>query len=223
MAGDPFWNQVIFATHGGEDGWADVKNNVWPTFGSTPPSITTSQKVFGATSIALPSGGNSWSQWDVDSTPTFGTQDFTIDLFVRSVSINAVILRCKGVRIEISSSNLSVVTSAATLSPGATARIRNEGWKHVAVERYGALLTAYFQGAQAAQANIGAAEIAGAAWPYVTFNDNVGTLGLSGNIDECRVVMGAARYKGAFSLPTEPFPDYYEAPPDPPSNVIYWN
>lgn len=223
MAGDPFWNQVIFATHGGEDaGWQDVKSLAWPTFGSTPPSITTSQKVFGNNSFSLPSGGNSWVRWESESTPTFGTLDFTIDLFVRSVSINAVILRCKGLKIEISSSNLQIVTSVATLAPGAAALIRNNGWKHIAVERYGSTLTAYFGGVPVAQANIGSSDIGGSSWPYVTFNDSVGTLGLSGNIDECRVTMGAARYKGAFSVPTEPFPEYYEAPPEP-SNVIYWN
>lgn len=221
MAGDPYWNNVIFATHG--EAWGDLKNGVWPTFGATSPSITTSQKIFGSGSFALSSITSGWAQWDVDPTQNFGSQNFTIDLWVRTSSINGIICRCKGVKIYIDNANLYAVVGDTSLAPGAAARIRSMGWKHIAIERYGGVLTAYFDGAIVAQTTIGAVDIGGQDWPYVSLNGYSGNIetGAGGNIDECRVTMGAARYKGAFSLATEAFPEYYEAPVV--SNVIFWD
>lgn len=220
MAGDPYWNDVIFATHA--EAWGDVKNSVWPSFGASSLSLSTSQKVFGLRSFALSTVANGWAQWDVDPTPNFGSQNFTIDLWVRTSAINGLIFRCKGVKIYIDNANLLAIVGGTTLAPGAAARIRSMGWKHIAVERYGGVVTAYFDGANVAQATI-SGDIGGDDWQYASINGdsrNIET-GAGGNVDECRVTMGAARYKGPFSVATEAFPDYYEAPAV--SNLIFWD
>jgi hypothetical protein len=178
---------------------------------------TTDQSKFGSQSAAFDGSGD--SIFATSSEFVFGTQDFTIECWLRpnwaSSAAFARVIQAGdfpsngGWQLVRNSSGTGLIfditngeSSQARLQGGA---LTSGQWYHVAVTRSGSALRMFINGAQVHSVTSS---------PYSLTSDHIriggnstGGDSLSGHIDEVRLSRGEARYTGAFSEPTAAFPD----------------
>jgi len=186
--------------------------------------ISTAQKNFGSSSLYFPgsSGNNvsiSNSTW-----PTLGTQDFTIEFFVRvnsnsgnnnplfnlGTSSNGIIIMCPNLTQVQVGINGSFITFTYNTSMGT--------WHHFAVVNASGTIHLYVDGVSHGSSTVN---------PNIS-SQSVITLGcdalsvsqyLSGYMDDIRVSFGTARYTTAFTTPSSAFADGIPTPNFPTSAV----
>lgn len=222
MSGDPYWNEVVLALHcDGADGsttFTDLKGNS-PTISSGTPQISTASSKFGGSSLYLPSA--SYLGYDAGSPDLdFGSDDFTFDFWLSTIRATPIIIECNGLFVNLNAGNLRAgIPGIADITGGA---IQNQGWKHVALERYGSTFSMYIDGALSNSASVGTSAIdySTPSPLYIAYSYGISSYQFRSYIDDIRITKGVARFKGAFSLPSAAFPDYYEAAA---TSVAFWN
>lgn len=217
MAGDPYWSEVVFAAHF-DSSMTCSKGNAPSSVGANAV-ISSAQSKFGGSSIYLPNAVNSAVTYAAGAPAVaFGTADFCIDGWIYTTRSNVVALRIPGIVIQVSSGQFFVAVSDPDFNQqniSGAGSITNHGWRHFAVERWGDTVYAYVQGALGGSLEIGSMTLNSSGSLSLNYDS---TARIGGYIDDLRITP-RARFKGAFSVPTEAFPEFYDAP----ANVIFWD
>jgi hypothetical protein len=181
--------------------------------------ISTAAFKYGAASIAFDGSGDYLTTNGASSKYTFGTGDFTIEMWAYATALsNAFNLiydsRPAGSNglyptiFVLAAGNLQYQTnSAAQIDGGAV--FTTSTWHHVAVCRFGTSTRLFFNGTQIGSTyNDSTNYLNGTSRPVVGISGiNVaGASGWNGYLDEVRVTK-AARYTTNFSIPAAAFPD----------------
>jgi hypothetical protein len=220
-AGDPYFANVSLLLHGdGADGSTTIVDS-----SPTPKTVTavgnaqisTAQSVFGDASILFDGNGD-YLRLNGENDFSFGTDDFTIEFWIRIVNALAfqvfIDFRPAGTQgfypaIYAESGKLNVwinngprITSTLNLSANA--------WTFVALTKSGSSVRLFQQGNQTGSTfTTSAAYLVGAQRPVIGIEGvllNGGSL--NGHMDEIRITKGVARYTANFTPPTAPFPDF---------------
>jgi hypothetical protein len=143
--------------------------------------------------------------YTVSSGSTFGTGDYTIELFVRFSALSRVyrifaIDSGTGVLTTDTSNNIRWLGSVFTPSPALAANT----WYHLAAVRSSSSVKVYLDGTQIGSTVTSTANHTGTTW-WVGRDFDTDT-GLYGYIDELRITKGVARYTANFTPPTKTFP-----------------
>jgi hypothetical protein len=214
-ADDPYFANVVALLHfDGADSsttMTDVTGKVWTPFGNA--QIDTAQSKFGGSSLLLDGTG------DYMTTPSsadfaYGTGDFTWECWFRPLLIsldNRYILDhgANGGTFHI----LVASNRVAYYNPttGINSELYNAGpivslntWYHIAYCRQSGTTSCFIDGVPAVSGADG--------YDYAAQVLSIGQYGgggfnFAGHIDEFRITKGVARYTGAFTPPTAPFPD----------------
>src|SRR5262245_12091095 len=185
---------------------------------ATSAATSAIQARFGTTSLSL-NGTNQYLQYPDHADFDVGSGDFTIDMWIWPLS-NGVQRQLVGqgdasgtdastnFRMGLNASNVMfgfVGGSANAVLTGTTKVMANSGWHHVALVRDGNTIRMFLDGFQEASASfIGSVTNA-------TSNFSIGIVGAfssqlwNGYIDEFRFSKGVARWKTAFTPPTQPY------------------
>ena len=188
--------------------------------------LDTAQKKFGVSSLLLDGTGDSVSLPD-SADWTFGSGNFTIDMWVRGASVDDSQLICgqsdavytantRQSQIARNADNTvtgAVWSNTATRmnSTGQTKTLSINTWYHIAMVRNGNTITVYIDGTADSTINV----------TGITLQDSstifsVGAIGLyttdrwNGWIDEFRISKGIARWESAFTPDTVPYPPFLQ-------------
>jgi hypothetical protein len=171
--------------------------------------ISTAQSKFGGGSIAFDGTGDYLSLPESNGF-TFGTGDFTIELFFRASSIRTQALYHSGL-VAGPILYLTNDVKAAWFFSGTNRVISGPGsyaintWHHAALTRSGSSTRLFIDGSQVGSVFVDSSN-------YTSSMPRVGAsydsaLPFDGYIDEFRITKGIARYTANFTPPTAPFPD----------------
>jgi hypothetical protein len=177
--------------------------------------ISTAQSKFGGASIFFDGTTDYLTAASTDF--VFGTNDFTIECWVRTsstaddgifqISNNSGGFKTTNESGPLMGINAGILRFAlnsgdAVTSTGAT--INDAQWHHIAMSRSGTSLKAFVDGITvstvANSINCTGQFLCVAGYYSTTFT-------LNGNIDDFRITKGIARYTANFTPPTAPFPD----------------
>jgi len=195
---DPYWNNVVlFMPMEGDI--IDEKNHEFTVVGQS--SLVSTDKKFGNTSLYFDGSGDqiySPSSIDFD----FGTNDFTIEFWYKSLETGATLRTIFDTRSISTDTGLQIfqqgtITTFTSNSIRATTSvtIRALEWHHLALTRVAGNLRLY---------------IDGVGYSFVSYASAItcpGTLKISntnwyGYIDSIRITKGISRYNSSFQIPT---------------------
>lgn len=192
------------------------KNISWTAYGNA--QLTTAQYKFGTASVTFDGYGD-YIMPASSSHFSFGTGDFTIELFARFASTaNAPCLfdwrpfggtpLAPAVFLSLASSlKLSYYMGQSVAFTGSTSIQQNQ-WYHIAVSRASGATRMFLDGTQEGsytdnnnyaqtQPTFGA----------LGYDPSLSTYAFNGQLDEIRITKGVARYTANFTAPTKAFPD----------------
>lgn len=184
--------------------------------GST--TLSSTQAKFGATSSTMTSGVGCWSTPD-SADWAFGSGQFTVEAWVYLTSApsgtQSIVVQFSGGSdlgwfLGSNAGNLRFyysTTGSDNPSVGAAWSPTLNTWHHIAVDRDASnVLRVYFNGAVLASATV-ASSFFNSSLALEIGGSIIGWAGLLGFIDEVRITKGVARYGGAFTPPSAPFPN----------------
>ena len=189
----------------------------WTAAGNA--QISTAQSKFGGSSLYFDGTGDYITPTADSSNFTFGTADFTIEMWIRPTVLD-------GVNVLVFYESRS---AAVSTGPYGTLYIRTDfkvayyadgterlvssttlsvnTWYHIALCRSGSSTKIYINGVSEGVTYTDTVNYAvGADRPVIGVARNL-NLGLIGYMDEIRITKGLARYTGNFTPPTAPHPD----------------
>lgn len=213
---DPYWANVVSLLHfDGTDGATsivDQKSRSWTNFGL---SLDTSQSRFGPSSLICDGVTGRYINTASSADFAFGTGDFTIEFFLRVVSVALGFQIMFDGREEANSvprptifltgSTLNYFVSGAVRASGGAVSTNN--WYHIALSRVSGSTRMFLSGNQVGSTwsdstNYEACPITVANAGHSPFDAPV-----AGWIDEVRVTKGVGRYSANFTQPSAPFPN----------------
>ena len=223
-AGDAYFSQVSLLMHfngaNGSTTLTDSSSNAFSVTRNGSPQISTAESKFGGSSLLL--NGSSDIVLPAASAFNFGTDNFTIELWVRFASLSGGQRIGGGDRQGGGSYNWAIykANGSSTLtflagdgsspwSMGNTGfgTVTVNQWHHVAIVRNGNTFTGYIDGVAggsfSSSGSIVSNSTNGAFFGYATGDY------FNGYVDEIRITKGAngARYTANFTPPTAAFPD----------------
>ena len=178
--------------------------------------ISTAQSKFGGSSIAF--DGSSSLTLDGSSAFSYGTSDFTVELWARWNTANTSILyddrpQSSGSivnRLVLSLDGSGVISAAlkGAVSLGSTT-LSSGIWYHIAACRSGTTSRVFVNGqAEITVTGDNTSYATGTSRPIIGADGNNPSANtLNGHIDDLRITKGVARYTSNFTPPTAPFPD----------------
>ena len=187
-------------------------NKTWSRTGT--PYIDADDSPFSLGGCAIVGAGNNWltspglNSTDFNAT----TADWCIEGFARHPALDpsgyifVYFGQAGGISVKVDRKTSKPQLAAGGIEITSTTSAPVDAWYHFAAVRNGTLLALYIDGTQVASSSIGAGVTCfanGAAW---IGRDNYGGFGLL-KIAEFRITMGNARYTGAFTPPSAPFPN----------------
>lgn len=229
--GDPFSGYVVSLLHfdgvNGSTTHTDVMGIPWTAWGG--PTITTADSKFGGACASF-DGSNDFL-YNVDDPPafTFGSGEFCIELWVKFTTLaaqDAIISQWRdstnqrsfffyrnGSAIGANFTQDGLSGSVLTVtSPTSTVAV--DTWYHIAVSRQNNTspgfdtFRIFVDGVVEASTDVASGYTVFDSNEWVVIGDTrTGSSDYTGLMDEMRVTKGAARYTGAFTPPTAPFPD----------------
>lgn len=171
--------------------------------------ISTAQSKFGGSSIAFDGTGD-YLSLPGSNAFTFGTGDFTIELFFRASSVRTQVLYESG----LVAGPILYLTSdekAAWFFNGVNRVISGPGaysintWHHAALTRGGSSTRLFIDGSQVGSVFVDSSNYTSSLPRVGARHDS--TLPFDGFIDDLRITKGVARYTSNFTPPAAPFPD----------------
>ena len=213
LPSDPFFSSVQLLLKGeGTNGGSTITDSSSKAYSpSTNSGTVTSTAAFkyGASSLFFnpPSSlANRGLTYTINSSSTFGTGDYTIELFFRlNTTSRFGYLFCidtvDGFLLVDSSNNIRWLNQIFTPSSALAANT----WYHLAAVRESSTVKVYLNGTQIGSSVNSTRNSTGTTW-WVgrDFDSDNGYLGY---IDELRVTKGVARYTANFTPPTQTFPE----------------
>ncbi len=228
--GDSQWPNVVALLHmDGADAsttFTDSTGKRTITVGGSA-QIDTAQSKFGGASALFAKATADYLKFDASTDWQFSASDFTVEFWIRKSAnsaagswttvfmLNGGTLAGAGFALQFDgfASGDTVFSAGSTgtswnlVNAASIGAFALNTWIHVAIERYGANLAVYKDGASVGSWNIGTSGIAwNAAWRPVLGGISDANRTVAGWIDEFRATKGFARYKGAFTPPDAPFP-----------------
>lgn len=214
---DPYWANVTLLLRGNSSPITDEKAAYTFTIGGVSPTvgISSAVKKFGAGSISFPGNGYLYNTTADDTFDNFGTEAFTVEMWVRFNSVAATQVVCGlltsgggstgGFLLFINAEgNLRLFGPAVTTTANTTVAINT--WYHIAVVRSSNTFYLFKDGvSQGTISNTGNVN-SGPTFPYVIGGYTSGAY-LNGYIDDYRITKGIARYTADFTPPTAEFPN----------------
>lgn len=224
MPGDSNYTSVSLLLHcdgtNGSTTFTDTGPGARTVTRTGTPTITTAQSKWGGASADMPGSGSyltsaAGAQWD------FGTGNFCVEMWVRSTTTSSFQTIASTNSWTTGDGDWALYTRHGGFQKvtftykqdinfvqidSSTVNVHDGSWHHVAVTRSGSTIRIFVDGSQ-----LGSATYAG----QIGRSDKVIALGahvgdgrsFTGNLDDIRITKGVARYTGAFSVPTEAFPD----------------
>jgi len=185
------------------------------TFSRDQAKLGTSVKMFGTAALDLTPGILNVNNATAAEF-TFGTSDFTFELWFRlpiSNSVNTLIdfrssTSGKQPMVQIGSDSIiSLWNNNGVEHRFSTGVIFINQWHHLAVSRAAGVTRGFYNGLMGTQfADTIDYPFAGASKPMIGALTNT-QLNMSGYLDEIRVMIGLGKYTANFAPPTKPFPD----------------
>lgn len=226
--GDPFFQNVslLLPMDGanGSTSFADLSPNKKVVSSVGGAQTSTAQSKFGSSS-ALLDGVDDFLTVPANTDLDFGSEDFTIEMFVRFVSVPsggnyaALVTRRDSGTTNISynlwyggtekfyfsfSANGTTQINSATLNT--TTPAPNQ-WYHIALVRSGTNVDIYVDGTKGTAHNIGTSALfTSTSVLRIGAANSTPTFFLNGYIDDLRITKGVARYTANFTPPTAPYP-----------------
>ncbi len=210
--GDPHFANVVWLLHCETSAFLDSSPvGRTPNLINSPVSSTPAK--FG--SAAYQANGARYI-WASSSDFTFGTGDFTVEMWIRFSVANKTLFDCRPGAVNgpymVASTSSSGVYSVAIGTSGAGIVTLNSSfalsadtWYHMAVSRSGTTAKLFIDGVtqdtKTSSLNITQNSF------YLTNNRFNAGLRWVGGIDEVRITKGVARYTADFTPPTAAFPD----------------
>jgi hypothetical protein len=233
IATDPYWSNVVLMMNmegsNNSTSFINLKNEaVLTALGDA--RISTTQKKFGLSSACFDGTGDALRiPYGVAFDPE--TQDFCFEVFVWLTSLKTGVIHLfgtytygvvdggtlnsgwqLGIKADGKVSFGFGINSTFTTVISSTGAVATGVFTHIAVERSNGIVTVYLNGVASGSAASTHNIVMARSFFYVggynrgdslAFHNDVS---LTGYIDELRLTKGAARYKGNFTPPTEPFP-----------------
>lgn len=231
---DPHWSNVVLLLHGeGSNGSTvivDSSSSAKTVAANGGASISTTDPLYGSSSIRLPSGGYLQAADSPDF--AFGSGEFAVELAARFnanpisssgdygitlIGQTALATSNRAWFIFITGTSLSnCAVRASVYSGGTEYRAEATGvnlalnTKHnFAMARVGSTLRLFINGAVSGTRDVTGVTVSDAAQPLMIgrFNDATYPYFIDGDIDEVRITKGVGRYSASYSPATTPFPN----------------
>lgn len=221
---DPNFSSVVLLCHmdgtNGSTTFIDSSAAAHSLTSSGTAKLTTAQKKFGTASFDV-TGTSADNVQAADSADwEFGSGQFTVEGWIQPTSTPSGV---KGVLAHwgtsgnlgwffgYNSTTLSFfysTTGSDNPSVGAAASPTTNVWTFIAADRDASnVLRVYSAGSVVASATV-SATFFNSTRTLKIGNDETGSRGFPGYLDELRITKGVARYGGAFTPPTAPFPNH---------------
>jgi len=213
LPSDPFFSSVQLLLKGeGTNGGStitDLSSKAYSPSVNSGTVTSTAAFKYGSSSLLFnpPSAlANRGLTYTINSASTFGTGDYTIELFFRLNGTDRLgYLFCidtfEGFLTVDASNNIRWINQAFTPSSALAANT----WYHLAAVRNSSTVQVYLNGSQIGSSVTSTRNSTGTTWwvgrDFDTDN------GFAGYIDELRVTKGVARYTANFTPPTRTFPE----------------
>jgi hypothetical protein len=171
--------------------------------------VTTTSPKFGTGALLLDGTGD-YLTAPSHTSLTFGTDDFTIEAWVRfnTVSVAQYIFSRRdssGFSMRLlSDGRLTAITPSLNSLTETAATMAINTWYHVAYTRSGSANTLWIDGVS--RATLTNSESGGSGTSFIG-SRNGSTDNLDGRIDDLRITKGVCRYTATFTPPTAAFPD----------------
>ncbi len=211
---DPFYNniQILLKGEGANGGTTITDSGPNNLTVATNNGATTSTAAFkyGSASLLFPDSTlftNKGITYSIPSGQTFGTGDYTIELFFNLATASA---RAHTIlQIDNSTGTLLIDAQGAIrwLSQifGPNSNVSTLTWHHLAVTRESSSVKVFFNGVQ--QGSTVTSTVNHTFSTLYVGRELDGDRGLWGYIDELRITKGVARYTANFTPPTATFPE----------------
>ena len=221
--GDPLFSNVQALLHldgvNNSIAYADSSNSKRAIANTSPAKQSTTEKKFGPSSAYFDgnpaainisntdSGLNLTGDFTVEAwvfLPSIGTTRAIIG-FVGSTNTRALVVRSSGV---LGQSNTTNSSGSLVYDFSGTTALTSNTWHHVVWERVGSTQRLYLNGVIEAT-RTSSTQFLSPGGVNIGCIDNSSRSPFLGYIDEVRVTVGAFRYNGAFTPPTQPFPSSF--------------
>lgn len=207
-AADPQWSNVQYLMHfdgtNGSTTFLNSKSGTNLTIGANTPSLATSNKYFGASSLYLTA--SSYIVNTSTSAQSLGTGSFTVEAFVKPVTLQNGAIFGTGTTDALAfyfcgtgGSNLCVANQNKSNFLNVSHGITAGAWAHIALVRNGNTFTIYVNGVSKGSATSSTSFVAGN-----VYIGRDGSSYLNSYIDELRVTT-SARYASNFTPPSVAF------------------
>ncbi|HET7155702.1 MAG TPA: LamG domain-containing protein [Hyphomicrobiaceae bacterium] len=225
-SGDPYFANVVLLLHAdgsnGSTTFTDSSSYARTITGLGNAQISTAQSVFGGSSIYLDGSGDALSVPHAASLEA-GWQDFCFEARVRLDDLASYYALFSKRATDSGSSGewqafFNLLTggwtmgfnTAGTSYPGADSSVSAAAntWAALCIERSGTTARMMVNGAVVATATVTGALLTSAANLIIGAAGNDLGAPWKGYIDELRYTIGAARYGGAYTVASAPFPDF---------------
>jgi hypothetical protein len=220
-AGDASWSSVLLYLSCYEHDAATAVDDLsihWREdtfFGNA--QIDDAQSKFGPSSLLLDGTGD-YVRFADDTDWDLGTSAFTIELWARKATTGQMMMvtqagaatNVEAWYIQHTGTNLAFlgrINGSTTISVSGAATMNVDTWYHVAVDRQGSDFKVYLDGAVVATAsNAGSIQSVANEVRIGARDHGTTPLYFNGHIEGVRITKGVARYQGAFTPPTAPYP-----------------
>ena len=218
---DPDFDSVSLLLHGdgnnGSTTFIDSSSNSHTVTPVGDAQISTTQSKFGGASMYFDGNGDYLTLTN-DASFVFGTDDFTVEMWVYHTSQNSLKIyydgrpaSTNGAYVTLyrrSSNELALYVNYADRVVGTTSILQN-AWYHIAVCREGSSTKLFLNGTQEGSTFTDTTNyLGGTSRPVIGAEGfNPSSLQMQGYIDDLRVTKGVARYTSNFTPPTAPFPN----------------
>ena len=218
---DPYSDYVSLLLHGnganGSTTFIDSSSHGHTVTANGGAQISTTQSKFGGASMYFDGNGDYLTLAN-DASFVFGTDDFTVEMWVYHTSQNSLKIyydgrpaSTNGAYVTLyrrSSNELALYVNYADRVVGTTSILQN-AWYHIAVCREGSSTKLFLNGTQEGSTFTDTTNyLGGTSRPVIGAEGfSPSSLQMQGYIDDLRVTKGVARYTSNFNPPTAELPD----------------
>ena len=217
---DPYFANVSLLLHmdgsNGSTTFTDSSNNALTVTANGNAQISTGQSRFGGASGSF-DGTNSWLACPSSYRLSFGTDDFTIELFVyfnalgqagiyETPAVGASGSRNDGFVLYMTSANKLDLFSVSSNRGASATTFTTATWYHIALVRLAGVASYFIDGVKDATTFTFSTNCTDSTPVIGRFVDTSSSM-FNGYMDEVRVTKGVARYTANFTPPPAPFPN----------------
>lgn len=228
IEGDPYYDNIVALIHfdGTDDSSVFTDNGPLglTVTGAGSAAIKTAQSKFGDSSLYLPGGLANSVNIASNAALSFGTDDFTIEMWFRpsDVSYHSLLGSSgyNGLGLRMLQSNIAMLQSTVvTVNFAIGYLLSTNTWYHVAVSRESGVTRCFINGNKISTDNTDTTSYSvNSSGLFIGYQ--YGSYDYQGYIDEVRITKGVARYTANFSVQAAAFPNQQFFPAIPTGQYI---